>query len=98
MTMIELSATDLLALLSRGETSSEGVSAAFLQAIRERDSRVRAFLHVDETGALAQARSVDDKRKRREPLGLLAGLPVAVKDVLCVKGQPTTCGSKILKN
>ena len=45
-----------------------------------------------------QARAVDAKRQRGEPVGLLAGLPVAVKDVLCIKGQPTTCGSKILQN
>ena len=37
-------------------------------------------------------------RQRGEPLGLLAGLPVAIKDVLCTRGQPTTCGSKILQN
>src|SRR5204863_6227143 len=54
--------------------------------------------HVDESAALAQARAVDAKRQRGEPLGTLAGLPVAVKDVLCTQGQPTTCGSKVLQN
>ena len=41
---------------------------------------------------------MDAKRKRGEALGLLAGLPVAIKDILCMKGQPTTCGSKMLQN
>jgi aspartyl-tRNA(Asn)/glutamyl-tRNA(Gln) amidotransferase subunit A len=96
--MIERTATDLLNLLARGETSSEELTGAFLAAIRQRDGQVRAFLHVDEAAALEQARAIDGKRRRGEPLGALAGLPVAVKDVLCTAGQPTTCGSKILQN
>jgi aspartyl-tRNA(Asn)/glutamyl-tRNA(Gln) amidotransferase subunit A len=94
---VERTATDLLALLTRGEVTAEALADEFLQTIRLRDPRVQAFLHVDEAAALAQARSVDQRRQRGEPLGLLAGLPVAVKDVLCTKGQPTTCGSKILQ-
>src|SRR5207302_9130573 len=47
---------------------------------------------------LAQARAVDAKRKACQPVGLLAGLPVAIKDVLCVEGEPTTCGSRMLRN
>src|SRR5271165_6720890 len=94
--MIEQSATDLLAALTRGDLTSEAVTTAFLQTIRERDPKVRAFLHVDEAGALEQARAIDARRKAGDALGPLAGLPVAAKDVLCVKGQPTTCGSKIL--
>ena len=92
------SATDLLALLSRGEVTSEALTSAFLQAIREREPKVQAFLHVDEASALGQARAVDARRQKREPVGLLAGLPIAVKDVLCTRGQPTTCGSKMLRN
>ncbi|HZU35600.1 MAG TPA: Asp-tRNA(Asn)/Glu-tRNA(Gln) amidotransferase subunit GatA, partial [Gemmataceae bacterium] len=65
---------------------------------RQRDPQVRAFLHVDEAAALEQARAIDARRKKGERLGLLGGLPVAVKDVLCTRGQPTTCGSKILKD
>jgi aspartyl-tRNA(Asn)/glutamyl-tRNA(Gln) amidotransferase subunit A len=95
--MIDRSAADLLGLLARGETSAAALTEAFLQAIRARDGRVKAFLHVEEDAALAQACAVDERRKRGEPLGLLAGLPVAVKDVLCTRGQPTTCGSKMLQ-
>src|SRR4051812_18329856 len=98
MPMIERTATDLLGLLSRGEVTSEALTAAYLAAVRERDPKVKAFLHVDEEDALRQARLVDSKRKAGQPVGPLGGLPVAVKDVLCVKGQPTTCGSKILQN
>jgi aspartyl-tRNA(Asn)/glutamyl-tRNA(Gln) amidotransferase subunit A len=96
--MIERSASDLLASLSKGEISAEALTGQFLQAIKQREPQVRAFLHVDEADALQQARGVDAKRQRGEPIGLLAGLPVAIKDVLCIKGQPTTCGSKMLQN
>src|SRR5262249_53688746 len=84
--------------LAKREITSETITQGYLRAICERDPRIGAFLHVDEENALQQAREKDAKRKRREPLGLLAGIPVAVKDVLCIAGQPTTCGSKILQH
>jgi aspartyl-tRNA(Asn)/glutamyl-tRNA(Gln) amidotransferase subunit A len=97
MSIIERTAGELLDLLSRGETTSEALTGEFLNAVRHRDARVGAFLHVDEADARAQARAVDARRQRGEAVGPLAGLPVAVKDVLCTAGQPTTCGSKILQ-
>jgi aspartyl-tRNA(Asn)/glutamyl-tRNA(Gln) amidotransferase subunit A len=96
--MIEHTANELLNLLIQGEITSEALTGEFLQAIRRHDVKVRAYLHVDESAALGQARAVDVKRKRGETLGRLAGMPIAVKDVLCTAGQPTTCGSKILQN
>src|SRR6516162_1226244 len=96
--MIDRTASELSQLLARGETTSETVTAHFLKVIKERDSRIRAFLHVDQSAALNQARAVDAKRKHGQPLHPLAGIPIAIKDVLCVEGQPTTCGSKILQN
>jgi aspartyl-tRNA(Asn)/glutamyl-tRNA(Gln) amidotransferase subunit A len=96
--MIDRSAVQLLAALHQGEVSAEGLTGQFLEAIRQRDPLVQAFLLVDEAAALEQARAVDQKRRQGAPLGALAGLPVALKDVLCVQGQRTTCGSKILAN
>jgi aspartyl-tRNA(Asn)/glutamyl-tRNA(Gln) amidotransferase subunit A len=96
MSLIECTAGELLELLSRGETSAEALTGEFLQAIRQCDPQVKAFLHVDETDGLEQARAIDQRRRRGEPLGTLAGLPVALKDVLCTRGWRTTCGSKIL--
>jgi aspartyl-tRNA(Asn)/glutamyl-tRNA(Gln) amidotransferase subunit A len=94
--MIEHTASALSASMSRGDVSAEAVTRSFLDAIRRRDPQVKAFLHVDENDALEQARAVDRRRKNGETLGPLAGVPVAVKDVLCTRGQPTTCASKIL--
>jgi aspartyl-tRNA(Asn)/glutamyl-tRNA(Gln) amidotransferase subunit A len=95
--MIERTAAELLQMLTRGETSSEEVAGAFLQVVRRREPQVKAFLHLDEQAVLDQARAVDARRRRGEPLGRLAGVPVALKDVLCTRGVPTTCGSKILR-
>jgi aspartyl-tRNA(Asn)/glutamyl-tRNA(Gln) amidotransferase subunit A len=94
--MIERTADDLLQALQGGDLSAEALTGEFLRAIRTRDPQVRAFLHVDEQAAFEQARAVDRKRRAGQSVGALAGLPVALKDVLCVRGQPTTCGSKIL--
>src|SRR5713101_4299863 len=96
--MIERTAAELLQLLSQGDATAEIITCDFLNAIRQREPTVKAFLYVDEANALEQARVIDAKRKRGEKLGPLAGVPVAVKDVLCIAGQPTTCGSKILQN
>src|SRR5262249_47998084 len=97
MTLIESSAIDLLTLLREAKISSEELTGQFLQAIRDRDPHIRAFLSVDENAALDQARHIDAKRKRGEVIGPLGGLPVAIKDLLCINGQTTTCGSKILE-
>ncbi len=96
--MIERTAAELLGLLSRGEVSALDLTEQFLDALRRREPQVKAFLLVDADGALAQARAVDERRRRGEPLGPLAGLPVALKDVLCTRGQRTTCASKVLEN
>src|SRR5262245_34135597 len=95
--MTDRTATELLDLLAKGDVTSEALTGQFLQAVRKWEPQLGAFLHVDEPGALEQARAVDAKRPRGETLGALAGLPVAVKDVLCTAGRPTTCGSKILQ-
>jgi aspartyl-tRNA(Asn)/glutamyl-tRNA(Gln) amidotransferase subunit A len=92
------SAAELVALQERGEATALAIAEAFLGAIRERDPKVKAFLHIDEPAVRELARGVDAKRQRGEPLGALAGVPVAIKDVLCTRGVPTTCGSRMLAN
>jgi len=95
--MTDLTASEILERQLRGDLTAEAITTSFLDNIEKTDGRVRAFLHVDDESALVTAREIDAKRKRGEKLGPLAGVPVAIKDVLCVAGRPTTCGSKILQ-
>jgi aspartyl-tRNA(Asn)/glutamyl-tRNA(Gln) amidotransferase subunit A len=96
--MIEKTATELLAMQAAGKASAAEIAEAFLASIRQREPQLHAFLHVDEAAVRERAKAIDAKRAAGEPLGKLAGVPVAIKDVLCTKGARTTAGSKILEN
>ncbi|MBQ18465.1 MAG: Asp-tRNA(Asn)/Glu-tRNA(Gln) amidotransferase GatCAB subunit A [Planctomycetaceae bacterium] len=95
-TALESSAT-LLDQLTDGQTTSLRLTQDCLDRIAAHDTAIGAFLHVDSEPALAAAAAIDRRREAGEPLGLLAGLPVAVKDVLATRGQPTTCASRMLQ-
>jgi aspartyl-tRNA(Asn)/glutamyl-tRNA(Gln) amidotransferase subunit A len=96
-TVIKKTAAELAALIASGEASAAEVAQAHLDRINAVDGSVKAFLHVDEETVLAQARAVDAKRAAGEPLGPLAGVPIAHKDVFTTEDMPTTCSSKILE-
>jgi aspartyl-tRNA(Asn)/glutamyl-tRNA(Gln) amidotransferase subunit A len=90
-------ASVLARAIAEGEVTSREVTQAHLDRIASVDDRVHAFLHVDAEAALATAGRVDAKRASGERLGPLAGVPLALKDVLTMKGVPTTCGSRVLE-
>ena len=91
--LTRMTATQLAGLIASGDVSAVEVATAHLDRIDAIDERVHAFLHVDREGALEAARRVDAGDKT----GPLAGVPVAVKDVIATKGLPTTAASKILE-
>ena len=94
--IIRLTAAALAEKLTAGEVSSREATQAHLDRIAAVDSAVHAFLHVNE-GALAAAEAIDKRRLAGEDLHPLAGVPLAIKDVLVTSDQPTTSGSRILE-
>jgi aspartyl-tRNA(Asn)/glutamyl-tRNA(Gln) amidotransferase subunit A len=95
--LIRLTAADTAAKIAAGEVSAVEVAHAHLDRIGAVDARVHSFLRVDAEGALAAAEAVDTARASGERLSPLAGVPLALKDVVVTKGLETTSGSKILQ-
>jgi aspartyl-tRNA(Asn)/glutamyl-tRNA(Gln) amidotransferase subunit A len=91
-----LTAAELSDKLASGDVSSVEVTRAHLDRIAAVDGGVHAFLHLNEK-ALDTAASVDARRAAGDKLGALAGVPIAIKDVLCTLGMPSTAGSRILE-
>lgn len=90
-------AGELAEKLNSGEVSSREVTQAYLDRISAVDGEIKAYLHVNEA-AVDAAKAVDDARAKGETVSALAGVPVAVKDILCTADQPTTAASKFLEN
>lgn len=91
------SAVELSQLLARKEVTSVEIMQSFIDRTKALDGKVKAFLSTDPEDALNQAKASDERRAKGTTLGVLDGIPVAIKDVLAVKDQPLTCGSKILE-
>ncbi|MBP1693032.1 MAG: gatA, partial [Chloroflexi bacterium] len=100
--LIELTLAQSLNVLRRGEISSRELTQAYLERIRSLEPKIHAFLHLAPEQALSRAEMADRQWSdwRHDPgksLPALLGIPLVVKDVLCVKGMPCTCGSRILE-
>jgi len=93
MNMHSLTIGEAREQLANGEITATALVESVLARIDTVDDRVKAYLSLDRDGALAAAEQADKK----EGSGVLHGIPVAVKDVLCTQNMPTTCGSKILE-
>lgn len=95
--LITLTAADLAAKIASGEVSSVEATQAHLDRITAVDGELHAFLATNAEASLAAARAIDERRAAGEQLGELAGVPLAVKDVLVTTDMPSTSGSKILE-
>ena len=94
--LIRLTAADLAAKLASGEVSSVEATQAHLDRIADVDADIHAFLHVSDH-ALEVAADIDRRRAAGEALGPVAGVPLAIKDVLVTTDMPSTSGSRILE-
>ncbi|MFN2275660.1 MAG: amidase, partial [Anaerolineales bacterium] len=100
--LTDLSLLEAAAALRNDETSSLALTEACLERINRLEPEVHAFLALTPDLAREQARAADDvllswRKDRSRPLPLTHGIPLAIKDVLCIQEVPTTCGSRILE-
>lgn len=92
----KLTISQITKLLDEGKCSAAEVTQDVLSAIEKTDEKIGAYLTIDKESALAQAKAAD-KARAGGKRGPLLGVPVGIKDVINVSGQPCTCGSKILE-
>ena len=98
MDILAYSAVELSAAIKQGTVTAVDAMAAVLSRIDERERDINAYVTMDREQALKAAAAVQEKIEKGELNGVLAGVPVAVKDNLCTEGMRTTCSSKILEN
>ncbi len=96
--LLLLSVTEIGEKLRAGEFSAEELTGAYLERIDETEERVRAYLSVLENEAIRAARAADEKIRAGDHDSPLLGVPVAAKDLLCMRGVRTTCASRFLEN
>lgn len=94
---IGMSASEIATKVRTGEVSALQVAQEHIDLVKKHDSTLNAYLQITEDLALSQAEQVDDKVRNGEDPGLLAGVPIGLKDNLASRGIETTCASQILK-
>jgi len=98
MELKNLTIRDIRGGLMKKEFSAWELTAAHLDKIEKENDEIFAFLHIARDLAISQAKAVDEKIKNGEQIGILEGIPMAVKDNIMVQDLPCTSGSKILQN
>jgi aspartyl-tRNA(Asn)/glutamyl-tRNA(Gln) amidotransferase subunit A len=97
-TIIESSAFSLGKALRNKETSSRAICESFLEQVDKVDEDIGAFISIDPGKILAAADASDSRRANGDEMSPLDGIPVALKDLIAVEGEPLTCASRILKD
>ena len=98
MDMNDLSVVEMRDTIARRELRPRDVVSSYLAAIERRDDTICAYNEVLKEHALQRAEQIERKCENNEPLGELAGVPLAIKDNMCTTFGKTTCSSNILKN
>jgi Asp-tRNA(Asn)/Glu-tRNA(Gln) amidotransferase A subunit family amidase len=96
MELTELTAVEAVEQTTSGHISAEEYTGAFLDRIAALDDKVHAFVHHDPDDALAQARTLDERRRNGFATGPLHGIPVGIKDIFDTADYKTECGSPLL--
>ncbi len=98
MNISDLKAWEIREKLLKGEISSVEIIEAHIENIEAKEKFINAFITFDKEKSLEAARVIDKKIKNKEELGILAGIPISIKDNIITKDFRTTCGSKMLEN
>ena len=98
MELYKLTAIEIRNLIAQKKATAQEAVTDLFQHIEKTEPKIKAYLTLTKDSAMHQAKMVDEKIKRGDKLGLLAGIPIAIKDNICMDGVKTTCGSKILGN
>ena len=96
--LYELPAHQLQSMLSHGETSSEELVHSLFERIERIEGRIKSYITLLKEDALKQARLADKQLKSSKAVGKLTGIPIAIKDNICVQNIRTSCASKMLDN
>ena len=97
MELYELTVHELVDKLEKGETTSEAITKNYLDRIKEKDGQVKAYVSILEEQAMEKAKQIDEARNAGKKLSKLAGIPIGIKDNMCITGTRTTCSSKMLE-
>jgi aspartyl-tRNA(Asn)/glutamyl-tRNA(Gln) amidotransferase subunit A len=97
MPLRDKTACEIREMILGNELSSEEAARQMLAVARKNDEKIRSILHIDEAAALERAKKVDERIAAGQSVGMLAGVPVGIKDNICVQGMPATCASRILE-
>ena len=98
MKLYEYTVHELVEKLEKGEVTSEEITRSYFDRIKEIDPKVKAYVSTLEDEAIAKAKKVDEDRKSGKPVSKFAGIPIGIKDNMCITGTKTTCSSKMLEN
>ena len=98
MELYEYTVHELVEKLEKGEVTSVEITKSYFDRIKEKDPLVKAYVSTMEEEAMARAKEIDEKRKAGEPVSKFAGIPIGIKDNMCITGTKTTCSSKMLEN